>query len=66
METFARNPITTGNPPEYNVSQTARLKGLAIRINAFTALQTTVPCAAIPTSHNPPSYDEFWVKKQTK
>jgi len=64
---FAKNPVTTGNPIEYNVSQVN---------NQYEGAQYDVTCIHRPSSNsamrsntnlfNPPSYDNFWVRNKPR
>lgn len=61
---FAKNPITTGNPPEYNVSQTGAFEGARYKDQCIYRPSTNSTMRGNTSLHNPPSYDEFWVRNK--
>lgn len=61
---FARNPITTGNPPEYNVSQTGAFEGARYKDQCIYRPSNNSTMRGNTNLHNPPSYDEFWVRNK--
>lgn len=63
---FARTPITTGNPTEYDVSENGDFEGAVYRSNCIYRPSANSTMRGNTNLHNPPSYDEFWVKNKPR
>ncbi len=57
---FARSSITTGNPVEYNVSQTGHFEGARYREDCIYRPTSNSTMRGNTNLFNPPSYDQFW------
>jgi hypothetical protein len=63
---FARNPISTGNPIEYNVSQGGAFEGARYSDDCIYRPTDNSAMRGNTNLFNPPSYDEFWVKNKPR
>lgn len=61
---FASNPITTGSPLEYNVSQTGAFEGARYKEDCIYRPSSNATMRGNTNLHNPPGYDEFWVRNK--
>lgn len=61
---FARSAITTGNPTEYNVSQTGGFEGARYKEDCIYRPSANSTMRGNTSLQNPPCYDEFWVRNK--
>lgn len=63
---FARNPITTGAPTEYNVSQGGHFEGAKYSEDCIYRPTSNSAMRGNTNLFNPPSYDEFWKRNKAR
>ncbi len=63
---FARGTITTGNPQEYNVSQTGHFEGAVYKDECIYRPTSNSTMRGNTNLFNPPSYDEFWKRNKPR
>ncbi len=63
---FARATITTGNPSEYNVSQSGHFEGAVYKEDCIYRPTTNSMMRNNWNLFNPPSYDEFWKRNKAR